>query len=204
MDDYIIDGGILNNTPLKYYLESKINPGTQQMVQTVPIHKSKVMLDVGTQTESVDLITTVLEDTKDKGTKLEESSSEQECISPGLETKRTRFRMNFICVNTINIQDTGTPEHPGYNNIKKCKLDDVTLMDFVSAYIHKLFYHQDCYQQKYKKYMLDINYAKYTFISHTNLKITQDQMNILINDGFTAMEQYYKNKLCWVSDSDLT
>jgi hypothetical protein len=175
-DDYIVDGGILNNTPLRFYLDTviKASSGLQSS-------NGKIMLDVGTQTGPDEL----------------ESSpaAEPELITPALDENSLRYRMRFICVNTINIQEAEDGQYPGYNNIKKSDLADITLMDFISAFIHKLFYHQDCYQQKYKPYMLDINYAKYTFISHTNLQITPDQIEILINAGFTAMEQYYRSHL---------
>lgn len=169
LDDYVVDGGILNNTPLRYYLDNVIKSCSGSQSGT-----GKIMLDASTQTGDEKL---------------------DELATPALDDNHPRYRMRFICVNTINIQETEDGQYPGYNNIKKSALADITLMDFISAFIHKLFYHQDCYQQKYKPYMLDVNYAKYTFISHTNLNITPEQIEILINDGYTAMEQYYKNQL---------
>jgi hypothetical protein len=74
-------------------------------------------------------------------------------------------------------------------------IDNVGLIDILNGFIKKLFYHQDGYQPEYKPYMLDINCAVYPFISHTNLNITPEQIEILINDGYTMMEKYYKNQL---------
>lgn len=168
LDDYVVDGGILNNTPLRYYLDTVIqaSPGSQSGA-------GKIMLDAATQTGADDLEELV-------------NPAKPESATPVLDEddNHPRYRMRFICVNMINnISRSG--------NI----IDNVGLIDILNGFIKKIFYHQDGYQTEYKPYMLDINCAVYPFISHTNLKITPEQIEMLINDGFTAMEQFYKNKL---------
>ena len=189
LDDYVIDGGILNNTPLRFYLDTVIKANSVQQSSN-----GKIMLDASTQTELEDGV-----DSQDRipvQTPVPGPWDRIPVSTVDLDNKEDkRYRMRFICVNTINIQDYVDGKYPGYNNIKNGAISDVTLMDFIYAFVHKLFYHQDCYQQKYKPYMLDVNYSKYTFVSHTNIKLKPDQIDILINDGYNIMEQYYKNKL---------
>jgi hypothetical protein len=170
LDDYVVDGGILNNTPLRFYLDT--------MVKDYSAHKPstcKIMLDASTQTGLDEL---------DESLGTVDTGIESQCPDTGLKTHCQRYNMRFICVNMIN-------------NISKSGnvINNVDIMDILNGFIKKLFYHQDGYQPEYKQFMLDINCAVYPFMSHTNLKITPTQIEILINDGFTAMEQYYKKNI---------
>lgn len=198
-NDFVYDGGHLNNNPIKHYLDS------------VYPYKKTVLCDVSTQTEEAsnseetnnDLKQTIEMHTACTGLYAQCNSTDvtPNSHSPGVGLKFSvsgkkifinnlnakKYKMNFICIDLkINRMQCST----GTND-----LDKITLMDYLVSIISKFTYNQDSYKLEFQPYMLNIDCGQFPELAQIPFTASNEKIKEICEAGYELIHDYY-DSLC--------
>ena len=71
----------------------------------------------------------------------------------------------------------------------------INKQEFSNEFISKIFVNQDYVSNNYKEYILYVDCEKYNFISLTDLNLSKENLNFIINNTYDIFKDYYY-KLC--------
>ena len=174
-NDILCDGGIVNNTPIKWYLEDWWQHNPVGHLDCNLREKSRQLAkyrDVATQTDEPEL-TEVLE------------PELTEVLEP-VKTPR-KYRQHFWCmdIKTYNTNPITCP----------AELKSVSLTTYVSWTIQKIFANQDASRDKYTKYLCQLYAKDYPEINKTQFDLDMHTCEIIISRTYEEYKKYYNDYL---------
>lgn len=218
-NDFVYDGGHLNNNPIKYYLESVYKP---------------VLCEVSTQTDEPETnsndCSNIINKTcdpdpekSDGGENAKQTYDSNQIILPTFNFKS----ISSLCerrdckndVEAVALHRTGDsmPVQTVYKMpLKKYKmnficidlkiirlqavqsvtdLDKITLIDYLVSIISKFTYNQDAYKPKYMQYMLSIDCAQFPELLEIPFTASNAKIKEICEKGYEIIYMYYNNLL---------
>jgi hypothetical protein len=190
--DILCDGGLVNNTPIKWYLAdwwSQKPEGHKDCLARISTDNTiKEFKEAETQTdENIDL--EQQQDTDQQTT---------QTTSPILSTainqttqqppqKHKKYRQHFWCIEVKTL--TNNPiSRP--NDLKS-----VSLPTYLSWVIHKIFANQDANRDKYSKYLCRLDAKDYPEINREKFDLDMLTQEIIINRSYEEYKKYYHTQL---------
>ena len=174
-NDFVYDGGHLNNNPIKYYLES--------------VYKH-VLCEVSTQTDEPDTNTNINNKTYEQNAEKSGSEQSQQTYDSNqirYKIPLKKYKMNFICIdlkiNRMQCVQWGND------------LDKITLMNYLLSIISKFTYNQDAYKPKYMQYMLSIDCAQFPELLEIPFTASNTKIKEICESGYDIIHDYY-DSLC--------
>lgn len=171
-NDFVYDGGHLNNNPIKYYLESVYKP---------------VLCEVSTQTDEPE--TNINNKTCDLDAKTPSDNQQNNDNTPIILHKMPlkKYKMNFICIdlkiNRMQCVQSVTD------------LDKITLIDYLVSIISKFTYNQDAYKPKYMQYMLSIDCTQFPELLEIPFTASNAKIKEICESGYEIIYMYYSDLL---------
>ena len=184
-NDFVYDGGHLNNNPIKCYLDSAYT------------FKKLIVCDASTQTNepetnpdtNTNTNTNINNKTYDPGA--EKSDGNQQTYASNqiiYKMPLKKYKMNFIC---IDLKINRMQCVQGGND-----LDKITLMDYLVSIISKFTYNQDSYKSKYMQYMLSIDCTQFPELLDIPFTASNTKIKEICASGYDIMNHYYESLLC--------
>lgn len=208
--DILYDGGVLNNNPIKCYLEkwwlininNVNNTSTTTEKNILPtvendISKSIVKLrtrDIGIQTGDLDVLGEELDIDQDLNTVIDieknKNSEIQNKINNDIEKKpqtKKKYRQHFWCLDIKTL-----PNNP-IENINN--LNNINLLTYLIWIIHKIFINQDSSKNKYSRYIQYLDSRNYPQIKREIFDLNAEECNKIIDDTYEKYKKYYNEYL---------
>lgn len=184
--DILCDGGLVNNTPIKWYLADwwQRNPVKHKAcsVITQPHTTSK---DSATQTSSdSDKMADAKDFSPDTNGETTMGILEQNQSS---EQHTKKFRQHFWCCEIKTLTDSPI-NHPQ-------DLKNITLATYLSWVIHKIFANQDASRDKYSKYLCQLEAKDYPEINRERFDLDMPTREIIITRAYEKYKKYYQDYL---------
>jgi len=173
--DILCDGGLVNNTPIKWYLAdwwSNKPIGHKDCIS----RSAKKSHDVSTQTlpDDLDPLQQPVE------------SHQEETQQPTLNTGK-KYRQHFWCNEIKTLTDSPIT---CANDLKS-----VTLSTYLSWIIHKIFANQDASREKYAKYLCQLDSKDYPEIKRERFDLDMPTREVYINRAYEEYKKYYNEQL---------
>ena len=184
--DILCDGGLVNNTPIKWYLadwwSGKPDGHKDCCARISSATKStKEFKNAETQTyENIDL---------------EQPITQPDHISP--ETKQAtqqptqkltkKYRQHFWCNEVKTLTDSPI--------VRPDDLKSVSLPTYLAWVIHKIFANQDASRDKYSKYLCQLDAKDYPEINREKFDLDMLTREIIINRAYEEYKKYYYTQL---------
>jgi hypothetical protein len=201
--DILCDGGLVNNTPIKWYLEdwwtskpgghkdcyARIAPNTNSIkefknAQTQTLTQTDENIDL--EQQSLDQLTHTLTDISHNQptyaqTKLQQLPSE-------------KYRQHFWCIEIKTL--TNSPiTHPD-------DLKSVSLPTYLAWVINKIFANQDASRDKYAKYLCQLDAKNYPEINHEKYDLDIPTRELILNRAYKEYKKYYNTQLLTTTNSN--
>jgi predicted acylesterase/phospholipase RssA len=173
--DILCDGGLVNNTPIKWYLADWWQHNPVGHLDCNLREKSRQLAkyrDVATQTDEP-VPTKVLE------------PEPTEVLEP-VKTPR-KYRQHFWC---MDIKTLDTSPITCQSDIKS-----VSLTTYLSWTIHKIFANQDASRDKYTKYLCQLDACDYPEINRVQFDLDIQTCDIIIARTYEEYKKYYNDYL---------
>ncbi len=163
-DDLLVDGGLINNNPIKPYLEKWWSSQPHHSVLH-PVKRNT--RDVGIQCDIA---------ASECNIDINNNSSDLSTTSDLIPT--CKYKQGFLCID-LYTRDYIKPE--------KCNL-----ADYMGGLISKIFANQEPARNKYAPYIMYLNCTKYGLGStlFNGIDITADTIDYIINDAYLQLDTY--------------
>lgn len=188
--DILCDGGLVNNTPIKWYLADwwarKLEGHHTCLARTSAPITTKEFKDAETQTDDnleeqrilnqpLNLISeTQTTPTKPKPTQLKKPPSK-------------KYRQHFWCNEVKTLTDSPI--------VRPDDLKSVSLPTYLAWVIHKIFANQDASRDKYAKYLCQLDAKDYPEINREKFDLDILTREIIINRAYEEYKNYYNTRL---------
>ena len=224
-NDFVYDGGHLNNNPIKYYLESVYKPVLCEMsTQTdEPETNSNDCSNINNKTCELDAKTpSDNQQNNDNTPIILPPSLKLSYIPKGCDNET--FDVSLGCKRILD--PTAVPLHRAGDSmpvhtvhkmpLKKYKmnficidlkinrmqcvqsvtdLDKITLIDYLLSIISKFTYNQDAYKPKYMQYMLSIDCAQFPELLEIPFTASNAKIKEICEKNYEIIYMYYNNLL---------
>jgi predicted acylesterase/phospholipase RssA len=187
--DILCDGGLVNNTPIKWYLADwwQRNPVKHKACATIT-HPYTTSKDAETQTSSN---SDTLDSTPDTNTNNTNSNGAQ--LANILEQHQSselpakKFRQHFWCCEIKTLTDSPINHSQDLKNI--------TLTTYLSWVIHKIFANQDASRDKYSKYLCQLDAKDYPEINRERFDLDVLTRELIITRAYENYKKYFQDYL---------
>lgn len=180
--DILCDGGLVNNTPIKWYLADWWTRKPTGHKDCIARFSTKEKHDVSTQTEEPTNLEQQPVVAHQPATPKPESSHK----SPSHITAK-KYRQHFWCneIKTLTDSPITRPD----------ELRSVTLQTYLAWVIHKIFANQDASRDKYSKYLCQLDAKDYPEINRERFDLDMPTREIIINRAYEEYKKYYTTEL---------
>jgi len=193
--DILCDGGLVNNTPIKWYLADwwSQKPVGHHACCIARLTNKRTE-DVATQTEQDGNLAPQPAGQQSQHHKQEiiinngQSQNELETNNkPEIENKSKKYRQHFWCneIKTLTQSPIARPDD----------LRTVTLKTYLAWVIHKIFANQDASRDKYSKYLCQLDARDYPEINREYFDLDMPTREIIINRTYGNYKKYYYEQL---------
>ena len=196
-NDILCDGGIVNNTPIKWYLADWWHRKATGHQNCIINHANKYK-DAATQTNGPEPTTaTATTSTNDMKKQSEVLAPELgKVLAPELGKVLApepavkiggKYRQHFWCmdIKTLTTNPITCP----------AELKSVSLTTFVSWTIQKIFANQDASRDKYTKYLCKLYAKDYPEINQAQFDVDMHTREIIISRTYEEYKKYYNDYL---------
>jgi predicted acylesterase/phospholipase RssA len=181
-NDILCDGGLVNNTPIKWYLANWWSNHPLGHQTCIARTSNKKYHDVATQTLPDDLAQQPqIEYLQEKQIIQIADQLNQYTIQPN------KYRQHFWCI------DFKTLTYSPITNADDLK--SVNLSTYLSWVIHKIFANQDASRDKYTKYICQLDTKDYPEINRERFDLDMPTREIIINRSYEEYKKYYHTTL---------
>ena len=173
--DILCDGGLINNTPVKWYLADwweRKPGGHKDCIARLPTKKYQ---DVSTQT--ID---------NDNPNPNPNPSLEQQPTAQNKQPTK-KYRQHFWCNDIKTLTDSPITS--------ASDLKSITLPTYLSWVIHKIFANQDSSRDKYSKYLCQLDSKDYPEINREKFDLDMQSRDMIINRTYEEFKKYYNTQL---------
>ena len=181
--DFLIDGAIINDNVIGYYLTEKYVYSTSDMTVLKYIDKytqTDENLNNDTQDNNTQDNNTQDNNTQDNNTQDNETQD--------TKIKSKKYHHNFICISL----DVGSKDKLLFESITE--LNKVKLQEYLMSVTRKVFYNQDSNQSIYEPYIFNIDCRNYN-IGMANAKLSSEEYLKIISETYNATDKYFQSKL---------
>lgn len=182
-NDILCDGGIVNNTPIKWYLADWWQSKPDNHINChQEIDKTTKFKDATTQTDIDNTESTVIDSNNNQAVQLDDNICNINYRMP-----KKKYRQHFWC-NEIKTL-TNSPV-ANANDLKS-----ISIGTYISWTIHKIFANQDASRDKYATYLCQLDSKNYPEINIQKLNLDLATRNIIINRAYEEYKKYYYENL---------
>ena len=191
--DILCDGGLVNNTPIKWYLadwwSGKPDGHKDCCARISSATKStKEFKNAETQTyENIDL--EQQQDTDPQAIQITSpiQSTEIKQTTQQPTQKPKKYRQHFWCneIKTLTNSPITQPDD----------LKSVSLATYLAWVIHKIFANQDASRDKYSKYLCQLEATDYPEINREKFDLDMPTRELIINRAYEEYKKYYYTQL---------
>ena len=170
--DILCDGGLVNNTPIKWYLTDWWSRKPDNHKDCMARISTKQYQDASTQTD-------------DNLEQQPESPTIQPSHIPQRHPKK--YRQHFWCIDIKTLTDSPITQPDD--------LKTVSLATYLEWVIHKIFANQDSSRCKYSRYLCTLDCKDYTEIIRERFDLDMSTREIIINRAYEQYKNYYNEQL---------
>lgn len=183
--DILCDGGLVNNTPIKWYLAAWWHRNSTKHKDCNTVIQPKFQSrDVATQTplDYLDIVNDSNYQTTNSilDEQLGQQKQEQNQIAK-------KYRQHFWCCETKTLTDSPV--------CQPTDLKSINLPTYLSWVIHKIFANQDASRDKYSKYLCQLDAKDYPEINIMKLDLDIPTRDMIITRAYEEYKKYYYNYL---------